>query len=98
MTEETFVILLLNFTNEKRMNSRAAPVVKICEMEGGECRVSKPAEIKWIFRRFKTGETSLEDEPMSGRDPSTMNYIVALHHELMEGAATTNKYSPQIVG
>ena len=75
--------------------SARATAVEICEVEGGEYTVSKTAAIKWS-RFFNNGEFSLEDQPRSGRHPSIMN-IDALRHELVEGAATTNRYSLQIV-
>ena len=75
------------------MSARAAAVVEICEMEGGECTVSKTTAIKWLFRRFNNGETSLEDQLKSdGRPSKTMN-TEAQRLELVEGAATASKYS-----
>ena len=78
------------------MSARGAAVVEIWELEGGECTVSKTTAIEWLFRRFNNGETSLEDQPRSGRPSTTMN-IEALP-ERTGGAATTKKYSQIIVG
>ena len=50
------------------MSDRAAALVEICEVEGGECTVIKTTPIEWLFRRFdNNGEPSIEDQPRSGR-------------------------------
>ena len=78
LTEEKFVIHELLRHYWEKMSASAA-VIEMCEMEGG-CKVSKATTIEW-FRRFNNGETSLEDQPMSGH-PSTMN-IEAQRRELV---------------
>ena len=71
------------------MSAKVA-AVESCEIER-ECTTSTTTPIVRWFRQSNNGETSLEDEPSSGVRPSTMN-IEALSRELVEGAATTNKY------
>ena len=65
------------------MSARVVAVVEICEMEGGECTMNKKTIIEWLFRRFNNAETSLKDQPRSGRPPmATMNNEAL--HELVE--------------
>ena len=78
------------------VNDTEANVSEICEVEC-ECTVSKTRAIEWC-RLFNNGETSLEDQPRSGRPQSTTMNIEALRRELVEGAATTIKYSQIVVG
>ena len=70
------------------MSTKATDIVEICKVEG-ECTVSKTRVIEW-YRLFNNGETSLEDQPRSGR-PSTMN-IEALHRELVEQQPQTSTH------
>ena len=49
-----------------KIASASAADVEICEVKS-ECRLSKTKTIIEWFRRFTNGETSLEDQPRSGR-------------------------------
>ena len=85
MMDEKFAIrVLLRHYWKKGLSARAA-VAEICDVEG-EGMVSKTTAIDW-FKRFNNGETSLADQPRSGR-PSTVN-TEALH-ELVEQQPQTS--------
>ena len=78
------------------MSAIATAVAEICKFEGCECTESKTrARVQW-FRRFNSGETSLEFQPRSDSRPSTVN-IEALSARAAE-AATTYRYSQIVVG
>ena len=59
--------VLLKFFWKKGLSARAA-ARKICSVEG-EGSVSNPTASAW-FKKFNTGDTSIEDQPRSGRPPT----------------------------
>ena len=59
--------VLLKFFWKKGLSARAA-AREICSEEG-EGSVSNPTASAW-FKKFNTGDTSIEDQPRSGRPPT----------------------------
>ena len=57
--------VLLKFFWKKGLSARAA-AREICSVEGS---VSNPTASAW-FKKFNTGDTSIEDQPRSGRPPT----------------------------
>ena len=87
MSDEKIAIrAILRYYWKKGLSARAAAN----EINGveGQGSVSKSQAAKW-FRRFKEGDTSLEDKPRSGR-PSTVNNeaLRELNFEQQPGSST----------
>ena len=70
------------------MSVRAAAVVEICEVEGGECKLSKATANK-RFRLLNIGENNPEDPSRSIRPSTTMN-TEALRRKLVEQQPENN--------
>lgn len=83
--DQTYTIRILLLHYWKKGFSARAAAVQICEVEGDKF-VSKSAAIKW-FKKFKSGNTDLNDEPRSGR-PLTVDFP-AIMHSVKENPCTS---------
>ena len=84
--------VLLKFFWKKGLSARAA-AREICSVEG-EGSVSNPTASAW-FKKFNTGDTSIEDQPRSGR-PSTLDSEVLRQAVEANPATSTRRLSGEL--